>query len=225
MRHKSFLLAIALLCCLPAFSQVGELRNNWAIGVHGGVNLNKVSFTSDVRVKEKMQVAPACGIMVRYLSEKYFAMLCALQVEVNYSQKGWLEDPDGNPYTYERKMHYLDVPFLVHLAYGKEERGVQVFLNPGPQVSFLVKEKEIYGGQWQDFPYEQHGKPADRSVDYGLTGGAGMEVRTGIGHFQIEGRYYFGLNDFYNNSKRDYFSRSAHSTISVRLAYLFDITK
>ena len=62
-------------------------------------------------------------------------------------------------------------------------------------------------------------------MDYGLTGGAGMEVRTGIGHFQIEGRDYFGLNDFYNNSKRDYFSRSAHSAISVRLAYLFDITK
>ena len=47
MKHRFTLLAVALLCCLPALSQVGELRNNWAIGVHGGIHLNQVSVTSD----------------------------------------------------------------------------------------------------------------------------------------------------------------------------------
>ena len=53
----------------------------------------------------------------------------------------------------------------------------------------------------------------------------GLEVSTGIGHFLLEGRYYMGLSDFYKNSKRDFFERSAHSFIGIRLSYLIDITK
>ena len=74
-------------------------------------------------------------------------------------------------------------------------------------------------------PNEQYGKMADRKFDYGIVGGGGMEVRTGIGHFVLEARYYFGLSDFYNNSKKDPFSRSAHSYIGARLTYLFDLKK
>ena len=58
-----------------------------------------------------------------------------------------------------------------------------------------------------------------------MAAGAGLEVSTGIGHFLLEGRYYMGLSDFYKNSKRDFFERSAHSFIGIRLSYLIDITK
>ena len=71
----------------------------------------------------------------------------------------------------------------------------------------------------------QYGKFADKKFDYGIVGGGGVEIRTGIGHFQLEARYYYGLSDFYNNSKKDYFSRSAHSYIGGRLTYLFDLKK
>ena len=46
-----------------------------------------------------------------------------------------------------------------------------------------------------------------------------------IGHFVLEGRYYYGVGDMYGNSKKDPFSRSANSTIHIKLAYLFDIKK
>ena len=39
----------------------------------------------------------------------------------------------------------------------------------------------------------------------------------------LDGRYYYGLNDMYDNGKADVFSRSAHMTISVRATYLFDV--
>lgn len=224
MKFKSILTGILFIGCLPVYAQIGDLRNNWAIGINGGVNLNKVSFTSEVRVKEQMQIGPAFGITARYISEKYFAMICGIQAELNFSQRGWKEDPDGKPYSYERKMNYLELPFLVHLAFGKE-RGAQFFINAGPQLGYLLNEKEIFGGDWQVNAYKQHEKAAERKFDYGIVGGGGLEIRTGAGNFLLEGRYYFGLSDFFNNSKRDYFERSAHTTISVRLTYLFDITK
>ena len=46
-----------------------------------------------------------------------------------------------------------------------------------------------------------------------------------VGHFLIEGRYYYGLGDLYGNSKRDYFARSNLSNIVIKLSYLFDINK
>ena len=41
----------------------------------------------------------------------------------------------------------------------------------------------------------------------------------------LEGRYYYGLGDIFDNSKRDYFGRSNLGNIVVKLTYLFDIRR
>ena len=101
--------------------------------------------------------------------------------------------------------------------------GARFILNLGPQISFLINEKEKHA--MPSIEKEQYGKAAENGFDYGLIGGGGVEIRTGIGHFLIEGRYYFGLSDFFNTTKKDYFSRSAHTYICGKITYLFDITK
>ena len=93
---------------------------------------------------------------------------------------------------------------------------------------FLLGENEKTSASWHPDMRpvrEQYGKMAENKLDYGIVGGGGLEVRTGIGHFILEARYYFGLSDIYHNAKKDYFSRSAHSYIGGRLTYLFDIKK
>ena len=65
----------------------------------------------------------------------------------------------------------------------------------------------------------------DNKVDYGITGGLGVELSTPIGHFLLSGRYYYGLGDVFDNSKKGTFTRSAHQTIVAKLTYLFDIVK
>ena len=157
-------------------------------------------------------------------------MICALQGELNISQRGWKERiEDGSNNTYHRTLNYLEVPFLAHLAWGRERRGVQFFVNAGPQFGFYLGDEEVKGGEVWDTSsrpnnvIEQYGKEIDNRFDYGILGGLGLELRTGIGNFIIEGRYYYGLSDIYNNSKRDYFSRSANTTITAKITYLFDI--
>ena len=192
---------------LSLFAQLQDERHNLSVGINGGVNLNSVSFTPSI--KQTNFIAPEFGLTVRYISEKYFKMICGIQGEINFSQRGWKEViEDGSNNTYHRAM------------------------NLGPQVGFLLGEKEFYSdpSTWDttNRPQgtdEQYGKFADRKFDYGIVGGGGLEIRTGIGHFLLEARYYFGLSDFYNNSKKDYFSRSAHSYIGGRLTYLFDLQK
>ena len=111
--------------------------------------------------------------------------------------------------------------------FGKD-KGVQFFVNLGPQIGLLLNESEKRKGTWETAnraPNEQYGKWVENKFDYGIVGGGGIEVRTKAGNFLLEGRYYFGLADFYNSTKKDYFSRSANSTITAKITYLFDIKK
>ena len=159
-------------------------------------------------------------------------MICGAQLELNFSQRGWDEKFDheqgfSSEDSYVRTLNYLEIPFLAHLAFGKD-RGAQFFINLGPQIGFLLSENEKREGSWKTAnraPNEQYGKRIENKFDYGIAGGGGIEVRTKAGNFLLEGRYYFGLADFYNSTKKDYFARSANSTITAKITYLFDIKK
>lgn len=227
------IIPLLLACCIsiPALAQVGELRDNFSVGVNAGMNLNNVSFVrtyAGPKIKQSGLMGFAGGVTARYISEKYFAMICGLQMEFNYVQRGWKENIEEKENEYSRTMNYLEIPFLAHLAFGKE-RGARFFLNLGPQIAFLLSESEKYGGtgEWDpsERTAEQYGKMAERKFDYGIVGGLGLELRTKAGNFLLEGRYYFGLSDFYNNSKKDFFSRSAHADIVGRITYLFDLKR
>ena len=41
----------------------------------------------------------------------------------------------------------------------------------------------------------------------------------------LEGRYFYGLSDIFNNSKKDPFGRSANGAIYIKAAYLFDVIR
>jgi hypothetical protein len=222
---------------LPAAAQIGDPRHNFSIGINGGANLNNATFSPTIKQKPLMGMTG--GLTARYISELYFSMICGAQVELNISQRGWnelfeimgenglpVEDPTR---TYTRSMTYFDLPFMAHLAFGNEN-GFQFFINIGPQVSLLLGESEksanIDMNYLTDTQKEVYGRKIPNKFDYGIAGGGGFEFKTKrAGRFLLEGRYYFALSDFYYTTKKDYFGRAAHATITAKLTYLFDITK
>lgn len=233
MKKQSIIALLSFLCLsagIPVHAQLQDQRHNLAIGINGGVNLSSVSFKPSI--KEKTFLTPSFGVTIRYISERYLKMFCGIQAEINYSQRGWKENiDDGTGDTYQRSMNYVEVPLMAHLAFGKDKGyGARFVLNLGPQIGYLLGESEKKSEAWH--PNErpsgviwQYGKMAESKFDYGIVGGVGIEARTGIGNFLLEARYYFGLSDFYHSTKKDPFSRSAHSYIAGRLTYLFDLKK
>ena len=232
MKMKNWII-LALVCMftMPAMAQLGEERSNLSIGVNAGMNMSSVSFQPSIKQKSKSGIA--FGVTARYMSEKYFKMMCGIQAEINYSQRGWSENiDDGSGNAYSRTMNYLEIPLLAHLAFGKDalDEGMKFFVNMGPQVGLCLSETETMSDNW-DPTYrpngvvQQYGKLVENKLDYGILGGIGMELSTKMGHFLLEGRYYYGLSDFWGSSKKDEFGRSGHSYLGVRLTYLFDITK
>lgn len=217
MAKKIGLFVVACLVSLLSFPQIGELKNNLSVGANAGALYNTVDFNPTV--DQSGYFGYFFGGTLRYISEKYMGLFCGLQFEMNFVDKGWNEEAEKGGF--KRSMSYLEVPFLAHMAYGN--KSVRGFLNLGPQFSFLLDERNIVTVNNSDAYNHSHW--ADNRFDYGIMGGLGMEVRSKAGNFLLEARYYFGLSDIYRNGKTDYYGRSAHSTISLKLSYLFDIIK
>lgn len=230
--HHIYIIFICLtVLLLPAHSQVGEPRNDWAIGVNGGFNFNRVSFYPSVN--QKWYFGPTYGVTARYTCEKYFAVLCAFQAEANYSRLGWKEDiltAAGKPSseTYKRTLHYVQVPLLARLGVGREKRGVMGYIVLGPQLGYLLGESAEHSTNWNpadrvNSRNEQYDLTVKNRFDYGITGGLGLELGTPAGHFLIEGRYYFGLSNLFGASKKDPFGRSANGAIVGKISYLIPL--
>ena len=240
-----------ILFCFVAFlpfmakAQVGEYRTDFAVGVNGGYMLSKVSFTPDV--PQNMLGGMTAGLTFRYNCEKYFKSLCAIVAEVNIAQTGWKEkiegmenqplyyadDPD-NALHYERKITYLQIPIFARLGWGRERKGLQGFFQVGPQIAFMLSEKTTTNLVPGCAPTEarasnivnQETMPVEKKFDYGIAGGAGIEFSMPkVGHFLLEGRYYYGLGNIFGNSKSDYFGKSNFGQIVIKATYLFDIVK
>ena len=245
----SRLMRRVLLFCLFAFlpltavAQVGEYRTDLAVGVTAGYMSSTVAFVPEVPQKRLGGVI--AGLAVRYTCEKYFKSICAIQAEVNIAQTGWKEDirdmnggavsyADGSTLNYERHMTYLQIPFLARMGWGRERRGLQGFIVAGPQIGVLLGEStktNIVKGvptltERSSRIVAQDSMPAQRRFDYGIVAGGGIEFSMPkVGHFILEGRYYYGLGDFYGNSKSDYFGRSNFGQIVIKATYLFDIIR
>lgn len=241
--YRKSALAIALAISLATQAQIGQHRNEFSLGVNGGYVMSNIGFTP--KVTQNYHGGMTAGLSMRYVCEKYFSTICSIHAEVNYSRIGWNEriyTTDDKPVinattnqaeTYVRDLNYIQVPFFAHLAWGKEQKGMQFFFQAGPQFGFLINERTT-----TNFDLA-HANLADRSnttvaqdtmkvenkFDYGIAAGIGVEYTVPhVGHFLLEGRYYYGLGNIFGDTKRDYFAKSNISNIVVKLTYMFDLS-
>ena len=246
---KRYLILLLVVHCslLATRAQVGEYRNDLAVGVSAGYMLSSVGFVPEV--PQKQLGGMTGGVTFRYTCEKYFKSVCAIVAEVNLAQTGWKEniiDMDNqpvyyvndtekaNPLSYERHIKYVQVPIMARLGWGRERRGLQGFIQLGPQIGFFLDESTTSNLQpGIDTQTERSSKvvaqdtmAVQRKFDYGIAVGGGIEFsHPKVGHFILEGRYYYGLGDIYKNSKSDFFGRSNFGQIVIKATYLFDIIR
>ncbi len=239
-------LSAFVLMMLPyvAQAQIGQHRNTLSVGVNGGYNLTTIRFTP--KVVQSMKGGINGGLTVRYTVEKYFSTIASVQAEINYSQLGWkekIQDSNDQPVInavtglaeqYKRTINYVQIPFMAHLVWGRENRGVNFFVNAGPQFGIYINESTKSNFEWANRNttdrantiVAQDTMSVENKFDYGITAGAGIEwAIPKVGRFTLEGRYYYGLGNIYGDSKRDYFASSNFGTIIIKLGYLFDITR
>ena len=126
-----------------AQAQIGDHRDEFAVGVNGGYVMSTIDFMPVVPQK---QFGGLLGsVTFRYTTEKYFSSICAIVGEVNYAQIGWQQDildskdnpvinrVTGLPEEYERRINYVQVPLLARMGWGRERKGFQFFVQAPAQ--------------------------------------------------------------------------------------------
>ena len=243
------LFGLFILSPLTADAQIGEYRNELAVGVNGGVALSSVSFTPEV--PQGQQLGKTLGLTVRYTGEKYFKSICAIVAELNYTQMGWKEtiqniddEPVVNSLTgvaeeYSRTINYIQVPIFARLGWGRERRGLQAYFQVGPQLGYYLSESteanfdldhpnisdRVSVVSRPDYSNMYH-MPVENKLDYGIAAALGLEFsHRRLGHIMVEGRYYYGLGNIYGNTKRDFFGKSNFQAIMIKTTYLFDFMR
>ena len=247
MKRLFFIFSLFHFIIATAVAQVGEYRTDLAIGGSAGYVMSNVGFVPDV--PQKMLGGVTAGFSVRYTCEKYFSSICSIVGEVNITQAGWKEDildADSNPVyyaddvnktsplSYERRITYLQIPFMARLGWGRERKGFQAFFQAGPQIGVYLGESTTTNvllghgtaNQRASQVVAQDTLAVQNKFDYGIAAGGGIELSfPKVGHFILEGRYYYGLGNIFKNSKSDYFGKSNYGQIVIKATYLFDIVR
>ena len=238
------IVALAWLSPSCAEAQIGEHRDDFSVGVNAGYALSSVSFVP--KVTQGMHGGMTMGFSTRYVCEKYYTMICSVLGEVNFTSMGWKEKildaqdnkvintVTGQTEEYSRTINYIQMPVFAHLAWGKEKKGMNFFIQAGPQFGLYLSESTSMNFDLKKANLEsrsnktiaQDTMSVEKKFDYGIAAGMGVEYSVPrVGHFLLEGRYYYGLGNIYGATKRDFFGRSNFGTIYIKLSYLFDLRK
>lgn len=196
------------------------------VGVHGGAALGQQSFNPSI--EQKFHQGMTAGVAFRYAEERHVGLLA----ELNLTQRGWKEDFTETPeFEYSHTLTYVELPIMTHIFFGS--RKVKGFFNLGPQLCYMIGNSvnanfdyknisSIPGFPTRNRTTEQMSMDITNRFDYGICGGAGLELIIKRRHSIIlEARYYYGLGNIFPSSKKDYFNASRGNTITITLGYLF----
>ena len=224
MRRLAFILTI--FATLLATAQT-HYEGTIAVGGKAGATFSKVNFNPSVQ--QSMLPGVTAGLMFRYIEEKNFGLIA----ELNMTQRGWKEAYDDADYNFSHRFTYLELPIMTHIFFGNQR--VKGFFNLGPELNVMLVD-----GITSNFDYQQAASTdyfvtnarhieqmtmkINNRLDYGICGGAGMEINMNSKHsLLLEGRFYYGLTDVFSSHKTDVFSSSNSMTVMVTLGYFYKL--
>ena len=207
---KKLLIISILFLSISASAQTFLLeRSEIFIGTSQGVTVSQLMFVPSVR--QDFLIAYNGGISFRYVNERGRG----LQIEINYSQRGWRERDD----LYARRLDYIELPFLAHISTGGNR--ASAFLTVGPKVSFLLQEQTLFDNTTAgENRREQHTTPASNRLDYGLTAGTGLEFAVSRQLFSLEVRASYSFNSVFPTGNRHAFDFANNMNLAINLGWM-----
>lgn len=212
------MLALLTTFALGVSAQHHLEHPEYYLGVRAGAMASTVMFSPEVAhmtpITSACTLSPTGGLAFRYVGQKS----CGLQVEVNYQQRGWAEKDEDAQYI--RRLHYVEVPMLMHLHFGK---GIGRFLfSLGPQIGYCVLDD---GGNGVVVNYRGDEYGPVRAFDWGIAAGVGGQVRTRrAGNYEIEARFAFGLGSLFSKEDTDFKTLSNPMELSVTVGWYMPLS-
>lgn len=223
-RVLAIILIMAAACA--AVSAEDYFKPHVSVGVRGGMSMASMSFSPSVKQSWLMG---GCGaVTFRYAEERLFGFI----VELGMVNRGWKENFEEHPFSYQRSLTYLTLPFMTHIYFGSKR--VKGFINAGPSVSYMIG-SSISANFDYTRPAAVEGFPRNRRTeqlwfdvankfDYGICAGLGMELYINPRNSIVaEARLYYGLGNIFPASKADTFGASRNMNIEITAGYNFRV--
>lgn len=221
---RRYLISIfIILSALIARAQT-HYSSNICVGARGGIDLSRVMFSPSTM--QSWALNPTLGVGIRYIEENHFGLIA----EVNWVRRGWKENFEGKPFSYQKNLDYIEIPVFAHIYFGGKAK---FYVNAGPQIAFRIGESlsanfDPYDiKNIPDFPNTnrrntQLTEPITQKVDYGISAGLGAEMAVNPKNsITLEARYYFGLGNIFSSKRKDNFRASNMMYIAITAGYWF----
>jgi len=176
-----FTFTIFLILTQSLFAQTIEF------GVKAGPSFTSVEFAP--RIQQENMLNYHGGVGLRFLNDKK----AGVQLEVNYARRSFREEIDTLNYR-GRNYTYIEVPFLMHLEFGKSKTKYYAHFGPHLGYSLSAEREEMQNGEIIKESYELLPN-RDNRWDYGLAFGFGVGYDVGPGKLQAEGRYMYSFGN------------------------------
>lgn len=163
------------------------------------------------------------GFLVGISSNLNFTDSLSLEIEINYSSKGQINDPYAGvqiayygPYAIERNYYYLSLPLILNYKFYKTNQ-ISTVLEVGSEFSFLLESKWEY-----DIPNSFTSRNVDditESFDVGLVIGLKVFIPIFSQKTFVGIRYVHGLMEVL--PKSEIFDSVKHRTFSLITGFYF----
>ena len=213
---------LGIVCAAMSYAQPRLRSPEFYLGAHGGISASTVIFKP--ALSNMSPITDACvlggnaGITFRYAGHKY----CAFQMELNYLHRGWAEKNSAGEH-YERNLHYIELPILMHLNFGSTT--CRWIMNLGPQIGYCVKDEGNHGTLVNGTGQPEY-QPLDHAFDWGLLFGTGVSFPTRkAGVYEIEVRVDYSFGGVFGTGLTDHYTMASPLDLSVNFVWLMPIKK
>ena len=125
------MIVLLWMLVMPLQAQVGEKRNDFAIGGNAGMLMTRMDITPTI--KQTLKNAPTFGFSARYICEKYFTAICGVAMEVNYANIGWKEQIEDGKRLLSKKADPSSAKYIAYFqaftnTYAPAEKLESIFM-------------------------------------------------------------------------------------------------
>jgi Outer membrane protein beta-barrel domain len=180
--------------------------SKFLIGLRGGVNLMTIAKANSFQEAGTTSLIGFHGGLVMNIGGK----MLSVQPEILFSQIGVKYTDTGN--SLQGSFNTVTVPLLLKLSLGSDS--FRFFVTGGGYGSYLLSGSSSLTIAGQTSTESIKFVDGDRRLEYGSTGGAGVQIGLGKMKLNLEGRYNYGLGGN-EKVKEDSYSRTIMASVGV----------
>mgnify|MGYP000212228724 CR=1 FL=1 len=217
--QKSIAILFFFVLLVLSLSEVQAQRKTY-LGVKAGYNRSTAnlrhSFTGNI--DNGFENGLQAGLVMR----NYFKHHIGIQMEVNYSQKGWTDQFLTGAPDFHTNLDYIEIPLMATLSTGKNK--THFFANVGCFVEFLTKvEQDALTEATVGVDFHPFVESRDKSFGYGYKAGAGIYQDFDFGTLLLQSTVSYSLSNMIDNGslKSGIPNTSNNLVLGFSIAYLF----